>query len=376
LAIANELRNDFEILLVAGEPEHGEESAAYLLETYTGFEVKMLSSIKRSVVPFNDWNAYTQLKQIISQFQPHIVHTHGSKPGVLARFAAWRLKVPVIVHTYHGHVFHSYFSNFVSSMIVRVEKWLAKRSSFVIAINERLQHELEMVYKIAPSTKIILNRLGIDAEKMNDVDGSKCAAFRKEFAIDTSQVAIGIIGRLVPVKNHRGFIQLVSELLATKQHGFKFFIVGDGDEKPKLEQLLLQKNIPYTKAGASFDPSASVVFTSWRRDMDVVLAGLDLVVLTSFNEGTPVSIMEAMAAGKPVIAANVGGIAELFQNNQNGWVYDDFKDLPHLCLKMLENKQLYTNISHHAKEYALANLSLQNQARHLKKAYSAALKGS
>ena len=372
LAIAHALRHDFEILLVAGKPAHGEGSAAYLLEEYNGFDVKLLTSIKRSILPLNDIAAFVELKKIIRAFQPQIVHTHGSKPGVLARIAAWQLKIPVIVHTYHGHVFHSYFNTFISSFIVRMERWLAKRSSFVIAINDRLKHELEQVYTIAPSSKIILNRLGIDAEKMNDVNGMKAAAFRNEFKMDASQIAIGIIGRLAPVKNHGVFIQLAASLLGEKQFSFKFFIIGDGDEKPKLQQLLRQKGISFTNAGDLYNPDAPVVFTSWRRDLDVVLSGLNLVVLTSLNEGTPVSIMEAMAAGKPVIASNVGGIAELFEKNTNGWLYEDASSLPEKCLELIQNADLSTSIGSNAKAFANNHLSLQKQATLLKKAYLSA----
>lgn len=373
LAIAHALRHDFEILLVAGEPAHGEGSAAYLLEKYNGFDVKLSASIKRSILPFNDVAAFFEIKKIIKEFKPQIIHTHGSKPGVLARIAAWQLKVPVIVHTYHGHVFHSYFNPFISSFIVRMERWLAKRSSFVIAINERLKHELEHVYKIAPSSKIILNRLGIDAEKMNDENGTKAAAFRREFKMDASQIAIGIIGRLAPVKNHGVFIELAAALLNKKQFALKFFIVGDGDEKPKLEQKLKQSGISYTNAGALYNPEAPVVFTSWRRDLDVVLSGLNLVVLTSLNEGTPVSIMEAMAAGKPVIASNVGGIAELFETNKNGWLYEDASLLPEKCLELIQNPEISISIGSNAKAYAMNHLSLQNQATLLTKAYLSAL---
>lgn len=373
LAIAHALRNDFEILLVAGEPAHGEGSAAYLLEEYNGFDVKLLPSIKRSILPLNDIAAFFELKKIIKAFQPQIVHTHGSKPGVLARIAAWQLNVPVIVHTYHGHVFHSYFNSFISSLIVRMERWLAKRSSFVIAINDRLRYELEHVYKIAPSSKIILNRLGVDAEKMNDVNGSKAAAFRREFKMNASQIAVGIIGRLAPVKNHSAFIQLAASLLEQKQYSFKFFIVGDGDEKPKLQQLLRQKGISFTNAGTFYNPDAPVVFTSWRRDLDVVLSGLNLVVLTSLNEGTPVSIMEAMAAGKPIIASNVGGIAELFETNKNGWVYEDASSLPAKCLELIRNTPLNTSIGSNAKAFAISHLSLQKQATLLSEAYLSAL---
>ena len=373
LAVAHLLQDEFDVLLVAGEPAHGEESAVYLLDRYKGMNVRMIKNIKRSVLPLNDLKAFYEIKSVIKDFRPDIVHTHGSKPGVLARIAAWQLNVPVIVHTYHGHVFHSYFNSLLSALIIKSERWLAKHSSFVIAINERLKQELEYQYRIAPPSKVILNRLGIDALSFLENNEHKRIQFRNEFSIQPNQHAVGIIGRLVPVKNHKAFIELIASLLLSSEVMLKFFIVGDGDEKQKLEALLRLKKITYTHAGPLYDANASVVFTSWRKDMDDVLAGLDVVVLTSLNEGTPVSIMEAMAAGKPVIASDVGGIAELFQNGQNGVVYQQYEQLPGICLQILQNPELYASLSKNARTFASQNLTLTKQVSSLKSAYLSAL---
>lgn len=373
LAVAYLLKDEFEVLLIAGEPAHGEESASYLLERYKGIEVKIINSLKRSIVPFNDLRAFFEIKSVIKEFKPHIVHTHGSKPGVLARVAAWQLNVPVVVHTYHGHVFHSYFSPLVSSLIIKTERWLAKHSSFLIAINEHLKDELSNQYNIAPVSKIVLNRLGIDALPFLESKEQKRMQFRNEFAVQSSQYAVGIIGRLVPVKNHVAFIELIASLLFNSRAFLKFFIVGDGDERPKLENLLKFKEINYTHTGEFFNPEAPVVFTSWRKDMDFVMAGLDIVVLTSLNEGTPVSVMEAMAAGKPVVASNVGGIAELFENEQNGWLYNKYEELPEACLQILQNRELYISLSKNAQAFASQKLTLQKQVFTLKMAYLGAL---
>ncbi|MBX9782813.1 MAG: glycosyltransferase [Chitinophagaceae bacterium] len=371
LALAHALCNEFDILLIAGKPVHGEESAEYLLQQYTGFKVQILPSIKHAVLPFDDYHAYHQIKKIVKEFKPQIIHTHGSKPGVLARVAAWRCKVPVIVHTYHGHVFHSYFHSFVSGIIVRIERWLAKHSTFIVAINERLKNELTEVYKIAPAQKIILNRLGIEAQKFSDAAGNKRRQFRNQFQINDDVFAIGIIGRLVPVKQHSLFIHLAEQLLqlnpATKS--LKFFIVGDGDEKPKLKLLLQQKRIAYTETGAHFSSNEPLIFTSWQKEMDVALAGLDLVVLTSLNEGTPVSIMEAMSAGKPVVASNVGGIAELFQDNANGLLFNTPVEMVEKMQNLINTPSLLSSLSSNAASFARAHLSLENQVFELKSAY-------
>ncbi|QNA45021.1 glycosyltransferase [Lacibacter sediminis] len=314
------LSNEFEILLLAGAPDADEQAADYLLEQYKGFQFQKINSLKRSVLPGTDWRAYKDITQAIKKFKPQIVHTHGAKPGVLGRLAAYRLQVPVIVHTFHGHVFHSYFSGFTSKIIIRIEQWLAGFSSAIIAISETLKDELANKYNIASANNIKLIRLGIDTTQFCDEDGSKRTSFRNEFNLSNDTIAIGIVGRLVPVKNHRLFIETAAQVLKVKEsnHKLQFFIVGDGTGRTSLQQLISSKQLKFAHAGSAEEGNAHFIFTSWRKDMDAVYAGLDIIMLTSLNEGTPVSIMEAMAAGKPVLSTNVGGISELISSGETG----------------------------------------------------------
>ena len=371
LAVAHQLSNDFEILLLAGEPLPQEESAAYLLHKYKGFRVEILPSIRRAIQPVQDLKAFFQIKEKIRSFQPQIIHTHGSKPGVLARLAAIQCKVPVIAHTYHGHVFHSYFNSFVTSFILKAERWLAKRSSFLIAINQQLMNDLTEVYRIAPAEKIVLNRLGLETAEMYDETGAGRQQFRQAFGLEAQTVAVGIVGRLVPIKNHHLFIELVDYLLHTSavKLPIRFFIVGDGEERTKLEVLLQQKQITFTNDHQNKNDQAPVVFTSWRKDMDLVYAGLDLVVLTSLNEGTPVSVMEAMAAGKPVLSSKVGGIAELFSTRENGWFFETKGEFFQLAEELIQNSQLRYTLGARARSYAQQHLSLEQQSNGLKSTY-------
>lgn len=322
LCMAEGLSKAFDVLVVAGEPNADEQAADYLLDQYKGFRFQKLTALRRSVLPAVDWRAYRQLKKIIHEFKPAIVHTHGTKPGVLGRLAAHRCKVSVVVHTFHGHVFHSYFSPFVSRCIVQIERWLAGYSTAIIAISDILKQELTTTYRIASAEKIKLVRLGIATASFADETGAKRMQFRKQFRLDDATKAIGIVGRLVPIKQHRLFIDTAIRLLQTTTAlpALRFFIVGDGAKKEALQQYIVQRGVGFTNAATEASAEKPFVFTSWRTDMDVVLAGLDIVLLTSLNEGTPVSIMEAMAAGKPVVATRVGGVAELVQQDQTGFL--------------------------------------------------------
>lgn len=372
------LCNQFDILLIAGAPNADEQEADYLLEQYKGFRVQKIASMKRSVIPGNDWRAYKELKNIIRSFQPQIVHTHGAKPGVLGRLAAHRSKVPVVIHTFHGHVFHSYFSSFISGLIVRIERWLATYSTALIAINQTLQRELINHYRIAAAKKIKLIRLGIETKRYLDSDGQKRHQFRSEFGLPDDAIAIGIVGRLVPVKQHRLFIEVAEEMLRTYAAAAKlrFFIVGDGTEKKMLQDILSAKHLAYTSAADASLETVPFVFTSWRTDMDRVFAGLDIVMLTSLNEGTPVSLMEAMAAGKPIVSTNVGGIPELINDGKTGLLAADQQGLVTQLTRLLNNSDLRQQLATAAMAEANTRLSKSVETTELATLYTSLLPAS
>jgi glycosyltransferase involved in cell wall biosynthesis len=371
------LSNEFEILLLAGAPDADEQPADYLLDQYKGFQFQKINSLKRSVLPGTDRRAYNEIKKAIKKFQPQIVHTHGAKPGVLGRLAAHRSNVPVIVHTFHGHVFHSYFSGFVSNIIVRIEQWLAGFSSMIVAISSILKDELEYKYNIASANKLQLIRLGIDTAQFHDEDGSKRTNFRNEFNLTNDTIAIGIVGRLVPVKNHRLFIDTAAQVVKAKGNDqrLKFFIIGDGTGRSSLQELIRSKHLKFADAGSTDHTNANFIFTSWRKDMDAVYAGLDIVMLTSLNEGTPVSIMEAMAAGKPVLSTNVGGISELITNGETGLLASTDKELIAGLSSLIQNTPLRQQLSTAAAKEA-ARFSKSAEMKELSLLYSSLLRSA
>ena len=352
--MAAALSEEFDVLVVAGEPNADEQPADYLLDHYKGFRFQKITTLRRSVLPAVDWRAYREIKKIITAFKPAIVHTHGTKPGVLGRIAAHRCKVPVIVHTFHGHVFHSYFSTFVSNCIVQIERWLSRYSTALIAISDVLKNELVHSYRIAPAEKVKLVRLGIDTAAFQDNDGVKRQQFRNEFHLSAETKAIGIAGRLVPIKQHRLFIDTAVALLQQQVHlpRMQFFIIGDGAEKQPLQQYIEQKGYSWQAAAETTCIAAPFVFTSWRTDMDLVFAGLDIVLLTSLNEGTPISIMEAMAAGKPVVSTNVGGVAELVSASKTGFLGNTANELANHANFLLTQPAIAAQMGHTAAQTA------------------------
>ena len=301
------LSSDFETLLIGGPEEPGEESSLYIPQSL-GLEPMLVEELRRSINPLADYFAYKRIKKIIKEFKPDIVHTHASKAGAIGRLAAIRCKVPVIVHTFHGHVFSGYFSTFITQFFVGIERYLAKKSTAIVAISAIQKEELSKKYKICKAEKIRVIPLGFDLERFTQNQNEKREKFRSTYLVKDEELAIGIIGRLAPIKNHFLFIDAIAHLIQSGKTNIRAFIIGDGETRQELESYLKHKSISYSNNGDNF---AHVVFTSWIKEVDFALAGLDLVCLTSKNEGTPVSLIEAQAAGKYIVSTDVGGIKDI-----------------------------------------------------------------
>ncbi|SDC70523.1 glycosyltransferase [Niabella drilacis] len=303
------LEPDFETLLVVGEKEHHEQDAGFIAERM-GIRPLLVPEMGRAVHPLKDYKAYHKITEIIKWFKPDIVHTHAAKPGAVGRLAAYHMKVPVVVHTYHGHVFHSYFNKAKTQVFLNIERYLAKKSTALIAISPEQKTELSHQYRVAKENKFRIVPLGFELERFMENQEEKRKAFRTEFGLADDEIAIGITGRLVPVKNHDLFLEALAFVLKHTAKKVKAFIIGDGTSCPHIQEKAAALHIPFGRSGEACG-DRSLIFTSWRSDMDVVNAGLDIVCLTSFNEGTPVSLIEAQAANKPIVSTNVGGVKDV-----------------------------------------------------------------
>jgi glycosyltransferase involved in cell wall biosynthesis len=353
------LSPEFETLLVVGEKEAHEKSADYLAERL-GIDYLTIPEMGRSIHPLKDRQAYQKLKQLIREFKPDIVHTHAAKPGALGRLAASACGVPVIVHTYHGHVFHSYFNKLTSGFYINAERYLAGKSTAIIAISEAQKKELSEEFKIAPASKFRVIPLGLDLDKFRHDTAAKRQRFRNEFGLDDDVIAIGIIGRLVPVKNHTLFLQAIHHVLQNSTRKVKAFIVGDGETRAELESKATALGIRFSVQSDAAHPHP-LVFTSWRSDVDVINAGLDIVALTSFNEGTPVSLIEAQAANKPIVSTRVGGIGDIVREGQSALLanVDDTDTFCRHLLHLVQDDQLRHQMGNGSDSFVMQRFSYQ-----------------
>ncbi|MDG1440396.1 MAG: glycosyltransferase [Flavobacteriales bacterium] len=312
------LEDDYETLLIGGKHEKSEKSSMHILDNL-GLKPIIIEEMQRSIHPILDRIALKKIKDIIIEFKPDIVHTHAAKAGALGRKAAYDLGVKQIYHTFHGHVFHSYFGKIKTNIYKKIERDLAKKSTKIIAISEIQKQELSEVHKICSKEKIEVIPLGFDLKKFYENQTEKRKYFRKKWKIKDDEIAIGIIGRLVPIKNHVFFIDVIEKVIRKSNTSLRIFIVGDGEEKENIIRKVSAYNLDYS----TDDKIATIQFTSWIKEIDEVNAGMDIICLCSLNEGTPVSLIEAQASGKPIVTTRTGGIENIVVENKTALISDN-----------------------------------------------------
>jgi len=294
----------FETTLVAGNISPQEGDMNYLFDSLDK-EPIIIPELQREISLRMDLKSFQQIFKLLHKENPDIVHTHTAKAGSSARLAVlmynllYRKNVRT-VHTFHGHVFEGYFSRAKSLLFVWTERFLARLTDVIIAISETQKRDLSEKFHIAPAQKIDTIELGFDLRPFLENQGLK-GQFRQNLGINSDTLLIGIIGRLVPIKNHIMFLK-ATKIFIEQNPGVKvkFIVVGDGELRAKLEAHTQDLGL-----------SDYVRFCGWIRDVPLVYANLDILALTSTNEGTPVSIIEAMASSVPVIATDAGGVLDL-----------------------------------------------------------------
>jgi glycosyltransferase involved in cell wall biosynthesis len=296
-------RDRFESLLVTGVENPTEGTMRYLADE-NGVRPVVVESLGREVSPVNDIRTLAEMYRVIRRFRPDIVHTHMAKAGTTARLAAWLARVPIIIHTYHGHVFHSYFSPRKTAVFLAIERMLARLSDRIVVVGERQRDEIAG-FRVAPAEKLAPIPLGLPLEPLLSVE-REANALRRELGLSLEQPLIGIVARLVPIKAHEYFLEAAARVRERRDDAH-FAIVGDGERRAELEAMSNRLGL-----------ADRVHFLGWRRVMQPVYADLDVLVLSSLNEGSPVAVIEALAAARPVVATAVGGVGEVVEDGTSG----------------------------------------------------------
>ncbi|QEC68018.1 glycosyltransferase family 4 protein [Panacibacter ginsenosidivorans] len=372
ISLAQYLKSDFDIKILYGEKEPDEKEARHLIKDEEGITFKKVPSLKKSISLFADIKAYRMLSKHIKDSGCDIVHTHGSKSGFLGRLAAYKNKVPCIVHTFHGHVFHSYYSSVTSWFIIKFERWMAGITTKIVAIGSEQQNELANIYKIAPPEKLATIYLGVDKCQFENNITDDLYSIRQRYNFPANTIAVGIIGRMVAIKNFDLFAEVAHKILTSHSGKMvKFFIVGDGEQKEKVQYQLEKLNIQWCTTKDYF-PEAQIIFTSWIYSVSSILKELDIVMLTSRNEGTPLSLIEAQFCGKPVIATDAGGVRDTFIDNQSGFLIpqNDVEMFVEKLSLLVNDRSLREEMGKRAAVFAQSKFSKSAEVENTKQLYN------
>lgn len=362
---------EYETLLIGGPEEEGETSSLHITDSL-GLKPIIIESLNREIDLKKDRLAYKEIKKIITEFKPDIVHTHASKAGAIGRLAAISCGVPIIVHTFHGHVFHSYFGKLKTLFYKTIERYLAKRSNAIVAISKKQKNELVNEFHICKDKQTHIIPLGFDLKKFSENTTEKRSQFRSTYHINNNELAIGIIGRLAPIKHHELFIDAIEQLQKNIDFSIKAIIVGDGETREHLKNYLQQKQLKFSFGE---DPNATFQFIGWQKEVDVVLSGLDIVALSSKNEGTPVSLIEAQAAGKFIVTTNVGGVKDILKDGC-GFVAENNTEFKHLLEKAALNFKTLNEQAKSGIAFAQENFSYTRLVNDMDVLYKKLLKTS
>ena len=295
----------FECTLITGRPGRFEGQMLDYVDRQPG-RLHLIPELGRDVF-WRDLPAFLKLVRLLRRLRPDIVHTHAAKAGALGRLAAWAARVPVRVHSYHGHVFRGYFHPIAEALIVRIERWLGRLTSLVLLPSESQRDEIVVDFRIVPAEKTRVVRYGISVDEASTLPDQR--EVRRRFRLDAPLV-VGMLGRMAPIKNHALTVDAFARLQSREDvPDVQLLLAGEGETRAELERQVADLRI-----------GDRVRFQGFQRDLRDVYAALDVLVISSRNEGVPIAALEAMAAGVPLVVTAVGGLVDLIRDGENGWL--------------------------------------------------------
>jgi glycosyltransferase involved in cell wall biosynthesis len=339
----------YETRLVVGR-ESPREGNMLPLAAEKNVVCESMVGLGRDIAPLSDLRALAGLYRLMRAWHPAIVHTHTAKAGVLGRIAARTAGVPTVVHTYHGHVLRGYFSPATTALFRWLETRLATTADALVAVSESVKQDL-VALGIAPETRIRVIPVGLDLAHL--AKGLPRGRLRAEAGIPERAPLVGMVGRLVPIKDVPTFLR-AARIVGEAMPEARFALVGDGEERAALESLSRELGL-----------DGKATFFGWRRDLPAVYGDLDVVVNASRNEGTPVALIEALAAAKPVVATRVGGTPDVLGEGERGWLVPpgDPGSLARAVLETLEGSEAARGRALAGREYVLKRHSSDRLVR-------------
>jgi glycosyltransferase involved in cell wall biosynthesis len=316
------------------------------LAARNGVEPVILPTLGRELSPLKDIRTIIDLYRLMRRERPKVVHTHTAKAGTVGRIAAWLARVPVVIHTFHGHVLSGYFGPLKSRMFIQIERLLARATDRILVLGEPQLRDIRG-FGIGRNEQFRCVPLGLDLDPFLDCAHLR-GRLRRELGIADETPLIGIVARLVPIKGHGLFLRAAREVAATRPDA-RFLIIGDGELRRHLEM-----------EARSLGVADRVIFTGFRSDLPAIYADLDVVALSSFNEGLPVTIIEALAAARPVVATDVGAVRDLVEPGETGWLVPagNQESLARGILRMLEFPEVARRLGEAGRRHVYPHLSI------------------
>jgi glycosyltransferase involved in cell wall biosynthesis len=296
----------YDTTLLAGSLARGESSMSFVAEEL-GVEWYPVPQLHREISPIYDTLSIVRIVKWIRSTRPHILHTHTAKAGALGRIAAMLAgdaKPPIIVHTFHGHVLRGYFDPGTTALFRGLERTLAKTTTRLVAVSPEVRDDLVRL-GVAPPEKFSVIRLGIDLDEriVSNGDGTE---LRRLFGVSPDEFVVGWIGRMTSIKRVDDIL-LGFRRLRDRGVNARLCLVGDGPDREHVEQRAHDLGI-----------SRNTLFLGYQREVGPYYSFFDAFVLPSANEGTPVVAIEALAAGRPVVATRVGGVPDVVEDDADG----------------------------------------------------------
>jgi glycosyltransferase involved in cell wall biosynthesis len=317
-------RRGFDPVLVYGPVGPAEASLEDRVESLQ-LRARKVPDLGRRIRLWSDVRALSHLTRLVFRERPDVVHTHTAKAGALGRLAALaynltrrRQRRCVVFHTFHGHVLHGYFGPLGTIAVRAAERALARITDRVVTISAQQKDDISSRYRIAPPHKTLVIELGLDLDALLRLEGDGRSIGSR---LEEDSVVFGYVGRLARIKDLPTLLEAFASA-ASRTPRARLVLVGDGEERADLE-----------RRAATLGIADRVRFTGWQRDLAAVHGGIDVSVLSSLNEGTPVAIIEAMAAARPVIATDVGGVRDVVTHGRTGLVVPP-RDVPALAAAM------------------------------------------
>ncbi len=371
----------YESRLVSGTVPPEEEDMSFFAAA-NGVEPMYIKEMSREL-SLKDAISLVKVLGVLRRFRPDVVHTHTAKAGTVGRMAAFiykwftprtligRPRRVMVYHTFHGHVFHSYYGRRKTRLFVLIEKVLARfATDKIIVISRQQLREINETFGIGKPDQFEIVPLGIDLEAFKGGENLR-AQCRDEISVAAETIVVGLIGRLTEIKNVSMFLEAAA--LYSKEPNVpeaKFVVIGDGSMRAKLEQESIERGI-----------ARDVVFAGNRTTVAALYPGLDIVALTSLNEGTPLSLIEAMAAERPVISTIVGGVPDLlgsterhedgFQIRERGIGVNsgDAEAFARGLIYLAKNEKLRRGLAENGKKFVHQNYSIDRLVRDITNLY-------